>query len=274
MQNLDARNVDLEPLMSNRVLKILKSECAEDVVTRRNFKFKKMETENQKPVEEQPVEKAENETGELEKIKQITMPKEQAKEEWKKYLKLLEERKEKFLKVMKDSMFHIKEGRNLIDVYVAMANAGLNEKSEPKLAIARADLREVAFEKRDTGTGNFGQVGRYGGIEFNKDRVELPQNTFKNHWARQVDERTGEPSNWSIDKKLLKTKVPIIPVELVPEGKLENYYILWEVSTWEELPEANKDPFLLKRISENLFVILGAWEVTELEQAVLRGLKE
>lgn len=210
----------------------------------------------------------EQEKGELEKIKKITMPKEQAKEEWKKYCKLLEDRKEKFLKVMKDSMYHVKEGRDLIDVYQAMAQAGLSEKGEPRLAICRADQRECVFEKKDTGTGSFGFKISYNSLDYNKDRVELPQNTFKgHHWARE------DKSQWNIAKKLLKTKVPLIRVELVPDGSLENYYILWEVKEWEELPEAKKDPFLLKRISENLFAVLGAWEVTELEQAVMRGMK-
>jgi hypothetical protein len=68
------------------------------------------------------------------------------------------------------------------------------------------------------------------------------------------------------------TKVPIIPAELMPEGSLTNYYVLWEVKEWEELPEP-KDPYLLKRISENLFVVLGAWEITDLERAIIGGLK-
>jgi hypothetical protein len=215
--------------------------------------------------EEPPTESKEK--GELEKINKIAMPKDQAKEEWKKYCDLLKTRQEKFLKVMKESMHHIKEGRNLIDVYEAMKNAGLNEKQEPKLAICRADVRECFFEKRDTGTGIFGHSLKWSEVERTKDLIELPQNTFGLQWLRQ------QKNTWNIEKKILRTKVPVIPVELMPEGKLENYYILWEVKEWQDMPEAKKDPFLLKRISENLFAILGAWEVTELERAVMRGLR-
>jgi len=53
---------------------------------------------------------------------------------------------------------------------------------------------------------------------------------------------------------------------------LSNYYILWESKEWEDLPET-KDPFLLKRLSENLFVILGSWDLTDLEQSIIRGRK-
>lgn len=190
------------------------------------------------------------------------MPKEQAKEEWKKYCEVLKKRKENFLKIMKDAHYQMKEGRELIDVYKVMKEAGLNEKNQPRLAISRADLTKVVFQKRDEGTGIFGGIGKYGDVEYNKDRVELPANTFDIHWPRK------EESRWEIDKKQIITKVPIIPALILPDGDLSNYYILWETKEWEDLPET-KDPLLLKRISENLFAILGCWDLTELEQSII-----
>jgi hypothetical protein len=190
------------------------------------------------------------------------MPKEQAKEEWKKYCEVLKKRKEKFLKVMKDAYFQMKEGNELIDIYKVMKQTGLNENNQPKLAIARADLKFVYFIKQDEGAGFFSaERTNWGG---QKDNVALPQNTFKVHWER-IDGQT-----WNIKSKELKTKVPIIPIEILPEGNLQNYYILWETNEWEELPET-KDPLLLKRISENLFAILGSWDLTELEQSIISG---
>ena len=123
------------------------------------------------------------------------------------------------------------------------------------------------FEKKDEGTGRFGvSTGWDNSVEYQKDNVNLPGKTFNIHWERKGD------SEWQIKDKLLKTKVPIIPVELLPDGDLKNYYILWEAGDWESLPPP-KDPFLLKRISENLFVILGSWDVTELERSIMRGLE-
>jgi len=220
---------------------------------------KEMETHMEEVIEE--IEEKET----LKKISTIKIPKEQAKEEWKKYVQVLKKRKEKYLQVMKQAMYQMKKGRKLIDIYKIIKEVGLNENNEPKLAIARADIREVVFEKRDEGSGIFGTGIEYRSVKWNKDRVELPQHTFKIRWKRE------EQSKWSIDKKLLKTKVPIIPVEILPDGDLSNYYILWEISKWEELPQT-KDPILLKRISENLFVILGVWELTELEQSIISGL--
>lgn len=230
-------------------------------VKRRNGK---MEEKKEEIVQGKTEEKKPERKSPIQKVAKILVPKEQAKEEWKKYCQILKKRKDKHLKIMKEAMYHAKKGRLLLDVYEAMKKAGINSNKEPRLAIARADSKEVRFEKQDEGAGVFDMGG---GIYGYSDDVKIPQKTFKVHWEREDGE---QESSWRIKNKQIKTKVPIVPADLMPEGDLKNYYIIWEVKTWEQLPET-KDPFLLKRISENLFVILGAWEVTELERAIIGG---
>ena len=205
----------------------------------------------------------------IQKVAKILVPAEQAKVEWKKYCQLLKTRKDKHLKIMKEAMFFAKQGKQFIDVYEVMKKAGLNKNNEPRLAIARADIHQVYLEKQDSGTFRFCMEKGWnkGGLS---DDVLLPQKSFNVKWERLL-RADGTPS-WEIKDKELVTKVPIIPVDLMPEGDLSSYYILWEVKEWNKLPEP-KDPFLLKRISENLFVILGAWDITELERAIIGGLK-
>ena len=205
----------------------------------------------------------------IQKVQTIVIPEEQAKEEWKKYVQLLKKRKDKHLKILKESMYYAKQGKALIDVYEVMKKAGLSSKNEPRLAIARADINIVIFEKQDTGSGRFEMDSSWNRKGWNTD-VLLPQKIFKIQWERNL--RPNGTIDWEIKNKKLKTRVPIIPVDLIPEGELKNYYILWEVKSWEILPEP-KDPFLLKRISENMFVILGVWNITELERAIIGGLK-
>jgi hypothetical protein len=69
-------------------------------------------------------------------------------------------------------------------------------------------------------------------------------------------------------EKVLKTIVPKIPASLRPKGDLNKYYILWEVEKWQAVP---KDPYLLKRLTKNMFVILAGWDLTELERSVIAG---
>ena len=98
--------------------------------------------------------------------------------------------------------------------------------------------------------------------------MEIQPHTFIN-WIRQKDKEGKD--TWIIADKYFKTGVPIIPAKFMPKGNLENYYILWEVKEWEEVPPA-RDPLLLKRLTENMFVILAAWDVTPLEQSIIKGL--
>ncbi len=206
-------------------------------------------------------------------IEKIQIPVEKAKIEWKKYNDLLKKRKEKYLEDMKKCMYELSKGNELIDIYKVIEKAGVNKEYHPKLAVSRADWKEVHFVKRDPGRGIFSGTGNDWASTIEGD-IDLQPNTFM-EWARAKEElKTTDKSynvdTWQIANQKVKTKVPIIPATLMPEGNLKNYYILWEVQKWENLPET-KDPLLLKRITENLFVILGAWDLTDLEQSIISG---
>lgn len=200
-------------------------------------------------------------------VETIQMPKEIAEQEYKKYLKFVKERQDKRIDEMKRCLYEMKKGCKLIDIHKVMEHAGLNKNWQPKLAIARADWKQVFFVKQDEGRGYFSprSDNTWQKDEYDNEKIEINKNTFM-EWKREVG-KDGK-ATWQIEKKAIKTKVPLIPVDLIPEGNLDNYFILWEVMQWEDLPQT-KDPLLLKRISENMFAILGAWDITPLEQAIL-----
>ena len=63
--------------------------------------------------------------------------------------------------------------------------------------------------------------------------------------------------------------MPIIPAPIRPKAMdLSRYFVLFEAE-WQAIPP--KDPLLLSRLSGSLYVILAAWDLTELERAVLAG---
>lgn len=208
-------------------------------------------------------------------IEKIQMPKEKAKEEWKIYNALIKKRHDKYLVDMKKCMYQLSQGKALIDINKVMEKAGVTKNYEPKLAIARADWAEVQFHKKDSGRGFFSK-GSTDWYNKSDGDIDVSPETFV-QWLRTKDEITMKDKTvrqvdiqWDIQTPQIKTKVPIIPAQLMPEGNLSEYYILWEVDKWEELPKAD-DPLLLKRVTENLFVILSAWDVTELEQSIIDG---
>ena len=194
-------------------------------------------------------------------IEVIEQAAEQAKIEWKQYCTHLKNNQHsgdylKVYKTLKNSLYYLSKGKRIIDLTASMKLAGLNEKKEPKLAIARANQKWV-----------YCRWYRDNGLEFADEYPTFPYSIFGLEQARYE-----YPQGWlNIPfSNQRKTPVPIIPASLMPDGNLKKYHILWEVEKWE--PEPPKDPLLLKQItgSNNLFVILGQWDLTKLERAVIR----
>lgn len=103
------------------------------------------------------------------------------------------------------------------------------------------------------------------------DSVALPSGTFP-EWKAEATPTEWNPDRTEIIRQEITAKVPLIPAILLPESlSLNGYYILFEVEKWNEVPVA-RDPYLLKRINANAFVVLGEWDVTEVELSVMRGL--
>lgn len=201
------------------------------------------------------------------KIEQIEMTKEEAKKEYDVYKDAVKTNKEHYIEIMKKAFYHLKNGRKIIDIYKAMKKAGIDKDGRPRLALSRADFVNCEFKKEDTGRGVF-----FSGSTWRNKNVSLslPTDTFP-AWEREEVIRNNQKWMRIMESELI-TKVPLVPPLLKPKGSLENLYILWEPKTWELAPPA-RDPFLLRRLSENIFVVLAMWDVTPLEQSVIRGLR-
>lgn len=147
-------------------------------------------------------------------------------------------------------------GRKLIDVAEVMKLAGLDELGRPRLAICRADSQWCWFEHQ--------AGGRFASEEWVWERattrfVQLPRGTFgEDPKMRDARGRTA----WKV-----RALLPSIPPRLRPQNALKNYHILWEAE-WETVP---RDPLLLKHLHGYLYAVLAHWDLTPLEQAVLKG---
>lgn len=198
---------------------------------------------------------------------EITMPVEEAKKHYKEYLDATKVRKEKYVEELKNLYRHLSEGMKVLDIYKVFNQSGLNEKGQPKLAIAPASVKKITFNKSLLGAGNFAQDSW-------KDTVALPSGTFHDwevYTKENADEESWAMREGAIVDKTLETQVPVIPPILLPESKsLDGYYVLFEVTEWNVQP-IPEDPYFLKRINANAFVVLGEWDVTDVELAVMRG---
>jgi hypothetical protein len=188
-------------------------------------------------------------------IEHYSIRRNQAYKEWKNYVRACKENpKDQFLNDMKAVYNQLKSGRKLIDVLKIFPLAGVNDYYKPKLAISIANLKVIYCHYHRDGTLVFRKS--------NDGWREAPILSLK---LKPLPDHLFEKYQY---RKDLKTMVPKIPASIRPKGNLDKYYILWEVENWEQVP---KDPYLLKRLTKNIFVILAAWNLTELERSVIAG---
>lgn len=151
------------------------------------------------------------------------------------------------------------KGKPLIDLATAFESITLDEKNRPNLAIARADRKEVQVRKHWNG-----------GFEF-LSKFDWPQSH-----ARDLCIRVPCPA---LEDKRTTTgyaMVPMIPPECIPKFKIEGYFILWEVESWADSAQTarpDRDPLLLRHLAGTLYAVEAAWDLTDLERAIMAGLR-
>ena len=145
----------------------------------------------------------------------------------------------------------ISKGKTIISVHQAIIHAGLNAEGWPKLAVMRADQQICICERYHT------------------DRITLRADTpsraaewyFEIPWAN----RPPAPAAFWRATALLP-RIP--PQHRPPQGTLPSYHLLWEAN-WTQMQPV--DPYLLRRIGKDAWVVVAAWELTEVEISVLRA---
>ena len=139
----------------------------------------------------------------------------------------------------------IAAGKLVIRALASITAAGLNEKGQPRLAIARADTIEVDCS---ISTGFVAFEPNTRGHVRARDRrfqVQMPNATWQTPSCRGF--------------------VPLIPVHLRPRKAIQRYHILWEAE-WTTYPV---DPYLLRRCGEDAWLVVASWDLTAVERAVM-----
>jgi hypothetical protein len=173
-----------------------------------------------------------------------------------------------------------KYGGTIIDVLQSIQKAGLNADFDPKLAIVRADSSHVYCLKHASGScgfhhevywNPFGYQTRPSVVHSKRPDVSMPSASFNWKRGNGVVENAKIQYDWQIDRVGVKAPTPLVPASILNlvDSDLKNYFILWEVEKWEQVPP--KDPMLLKQLTPNLYAVMATWDLTELERAVIRG---
>lgn len=185
------------------------------------------------------------------KVEALTqVNREQARELWKKY------QTHRMYQTPADAEIaaiykRIAQGRTVIRALESIRVAGLNAEGLPRLAMSRADQtvcyvnaynNHAVFAPTDTGYPR--------GNESRSKVVRVPWEGFRTPQGRYQFE----------------AQVPLIPVHLRPRRGLQNYHVLWEAEWTRRYPT---DPYLLRRIGVDAWLVLAAWDLTDVERAVM-----
>lgn len=142
----------------------------------------------------------------------------------------------------------VARGRTVIDVCASIEQAGANAKGEPAFAYTRADARWCYYRRAATHSHP-----SFSSIQWGSGRA-------------RGDLLMAVESKLPVVHRTLQAMVPAIPPNLRPAGDLGLYRIMWEAD-WHAVPV---DPLLLRPLGHGLAVVVAAWNLTELERAVLR----
>jgi hypothetical protein len=129
-------------------------------------------------------------------------------------------------------------GQRVIVLPSALRKAGLNAQGLPVLAVAQAHWEWCNYSCNHRGISEF-----YDG-------------------SCRMNFQLGGKSAWGV-----RALVPPVPPQFRPENLYE-YHVLWDAE-WQKAPPV--DPILLKKVSDNVFIVLAQWDLTPLERAVLEG---
>lgn len=143
----------------------------------------------------------------------------------------------------------IAQGRLVIKALESIRVAGANEQGLPKLAIANATFRTCRLRLRADGGATMSR-NMWANPADMKNRFEFSSGTFpvRKDWVNA------------------ESMVPIVPIHLRPKRGLENYHILYEAEWRRVVP---RDPMLLRRITGDIWLVVAAWDLTEVERAAL-----
>lgn len=150
----------------------------------------------------------------------------------------------------------IGKGRMIIRAVESIIAAGVKEDGTPKLAICNAGERRCRLRQEKDGRAlMYRDNGRVPNWTDKTNVFRFPTGTFP-FTPTQKYESTRDYT----------AVVPMIPPHLRPKKAIESYHILWEAEWSKAIPV---DPMLLRRLSGDMWLVVAAWDLTDVERAVM-----
>lgn len=184
---------------------------------------------------------------------QITMTKEEARERLQHYRRALHNRADEEYEATAALYGALAKGTPVIELAHAFTLAPLDEKGRPKMAIARADEKQV-------------KVWSGNGVREFEPAPARHTLAMRARTTRIVDPRSNwrQPDGYAL--------VPLVPPAVLGNRNPAKHWILWEVEQWADArldAAPDRDPLLLRQIRGSLYAVVGQWDLTEVERMVM-----
>lgn len=182
----------------------------------------------------------------------ITMEPEQAREKLAAYKAQLQRLADSEYEAAAAGYKALADGKRLLNLTETLVRGGLFPDYRPHLAVARADRREVEFSW-DSGRARF-DTRHWRGCRGENLELRFP-------WPNG---QTWGHRGYAM--------VPMVPADVRPNVAMNDCFILWEVEQWAErskFARPDRDPYLLRHIAGDLYAVLAAWDLTDLERAIM-----
>jgi hypothetical protein len=158
-------------------------------------------------------------------------------------------------------------GTPLVVLSDAISQAPRDAKGRPRMAIARADRKQVRISFYNS--RNFARYVTSAGLSIYNNRDRFPELDLSVAFNPGLDERAA-PNSYNADGYAL---VPMVPPMVLGRRALKDHFILWEVEAWADSrigARPDIDPYLLKRVADDLYAVVGEWDLTDVERAIMR----
>lgn len=199
----------------------------------------------------------------------ITMPADEARRRLRSYERALSRRTDPEYQQIAVALDRLTEGTPLLVMTDAFRLAPRDDKGRPRLGLARADRRQVRLMFATPGTWRAGEPCT---ASFSTEAKPdwRPGDVRYRDLDLRIDLEVGPADRDSRGFSL----VPIVPPDVLGRRALQRCFILWEVDAWAEsrigaVPD--RDPFLLERVGGDLWAVVGEWDLTDVERAIMRG---
>lgn len=202
----------------------------------------------------------------------ITMPTDEAKVAAADYLAAVRMRHNREDAAILRGLRALAKGRPVIDLPAVIRAGGVHEHDGlPRLGVATSSHEFVWVERGADGRVAFLPAQtRDVSSRRRRDVYRMPAGTLPEQQRDAYPSETRWPYRhpWNGSYRAM---VPLVPPALRPAHSLDGYATLFEVDRWEPDPAPPVDPALLKHLGGDLYVVLGTWDQTPLERAVLAG---